>query len=217
MSQHIVMSQVEMAFRGKAQLDAAGKKVLGEDKKPVIVKDRSNFKVQLPLLTREGAMDILVNGNDKAVDAALKAFNSVIYVQAKRQVDENETINSQEGIDLSKLTWEHIATLSASELSESAAPTKEVLEALVADYVLVMPTLAGISIELAKGGAAHFANKFRTAKMREDMLAKLSERLTMWFEATSKAEEFAEAYDWLTTKAANYIEELQKSATADFC
>lgn len=217
MSQPIVMAAVEMMFRGKAQLDDKGNKVLGEDKKPVIVKDRANFKVQLPLLTKDGALEILTTGNDKAVDAALKALNSVIYAQAKRQVDENETISGQEGLDLSKLTWDHIATLSASELSESAAPSKEVLEALAADYILVMPTLLGISIELAKGGAAHFTSKFRNIKLRADMLGKLSSRLTTWFEATDKAQEFAEAYDWLQTKAANYIEEAQKSESADFC
>jgi hypothetical protein len=217
MSQPIVMALVEMMFRGKAKLDAAGNKVLGEDKKPVIIKERQNFKVQLPLLTRDGAVEILTTGNDKSVDAALKAMNSLIYAQAKRQVDENETIDSQEGIDLSKLSWDYIASLSASELSESAAPSKEVLEALAADYVSVMPTLVGISVELAKAGAAHFTSKFRNIKLRDDMLGKLSTRLTTWFEATDKAEEFAEAYDWLQTKAANYIEEAQKSATAEFC
>lgn len=217
MTQPIVMATVEMNFRGKAQVDANGKKVLDAAGKTVIVKDRANFSVQLPLLTRDGAVEILSTGSDKAVDCALKALNTVIFSQAKRQIDETETINSQEGLDLAKLDWNYIATLSASELSESAAPTKEILEALATDYILVMPTLTGISIELAKGGAAYFAGKFRTIKLRKDMLVKLSARLATWYEATSRGEEFAEAFDWLQTKASNYIEECDKSETAEFC
>jgi hypothetical protein len=213
MTQAIVMAPVEMQFRGKAQVDAAGKKVLDAEGKSIIVKDRANFTLQLPYLTKDGVADILASANDKAVDAVLKAVNGVIYQQAKAQVDENSELKDNTSLDLTKLSWDFISTLSTSELSGSTSPSKEVLEAMAADYVAIMPALTGCSMEAAKHVSAIIVQKVGKHKHNEKLLPQLLKRLGQWFEATEKQEEFAEATEWFTTRIESHIKDL--AALAD--
>lgn len=204
--QATVLATYEMQFRGKSVIDPV-------TKEKTIVKTRENFKVQLPYLTLAGVSAIVETGNDKAKAALLNAANAIIIAQAKKQVDEGA--NSQAELDLSKLDWTYISELSASDMTESTSPTKEMLDALAADYINIMPALIGISTDSAKNAAGAFANKFRNVKLRSDMLGKLIERLSQWFEATQKQEEFADAYEWLVNKANTYIQESEKAEAAD--
>ena len=214
MTQATVLTTVEMRFRGKTKIDpATNKPAVDEKGEKIVVKDRENFSLQLPLLTLAGVGEIISNGSDKAKDAILNAVNLVIQAQAKKQVDEG--VSDQASLDMSVLDWEKISELSASEMSESAAPTKEVLDALATDYVAIMPTAIGVSTEQAKAAAKEFAAKFRNVKLRPDMVEKLLGRLATWFEATSKQEQFAEAYDWLATRATSYIEEAKKKSESE--
>lgn len=213
-AQETVLTQVEMRFRGKTVMENGKPKLDEKTGEKIVVKERENFSLQLPLLTMQGLMGIAQEGSEKAKDALLLAINSVIIAQAKKQVDEG--VNAQSELDLTKLSWEVIAELSASDLSDSsAAPSKEVLEKLAADYIAIMPTVLGVSTEVAKAAAKEFQNKFRTVKLRPDLLERLHGRLVSWFSSTEKTEEFAEAFEWLSNKATSYIEEGRKASMAD--
>ena len=214
MAQATVLTSVEFRFRGKPVIDPETKKPKVDEKgAKIMVKDRENFELQVPYLTIDGIQLLLQEGNDKEKDAVLSAVNQIIFNQAKRQVDEGVAV--QTDLDLSKLDWKYIAELSASDLTESTAPTKEMLEAMVADYVAVMPAAVGISTESAKTAGKEFQAKFRNVKLRTDLVEKLLSRLTQWYQATEKQEEFADTFEWLANKATSYIEEAKKAGAND--
>ncbi len=204
MAQDVVLANYLMTFRGKAQTTMV-------DGKPVktIVKERENFSVQLPFLTDEGLAAILAGDDVKQRDAIRNACNNLIAQVARKQVAEGA--KSQADLDMAGLSWAAVANMSASDLNETSAPTKEELEALAADYEAIMPAAVGISQDAAKQAAVHFRNKYRTVKLRDDMLAKLVSRLGEWYDKTANAEQHAETFEWLVTKAQNYIEEAQKA------
>lgn len=214
MAQNIVTTVAEFFFRGKSITDTStGKPKVDAKGEKVIVKDRENFKLQLPFLSLDGILEITTIGTDQAKTALLGAVNRVIYAQAKKQVDEG--VSDQVGLDAAKLSWDYIAQLSASELTESTSPSKEVLAAIEADYVAIMPTAQGISLEAAKAAGKEIARKFSTYRNSTEILPKLQARLAQWFEATERQQEFAEAFDWLNNKASAYLEESTKAASGE--
>ena len=214
MAQATVLTSVEFRFRGKPVIDPETKKPkLDEKGNKVTVKERENFSLQVPFLTLDGVSNVISSGNDKEKDAILSAVNQIIFNQAKRQVDEGVT--NQSDLDQGKLDWKYIAELSASDLTESSAPSKEMLEAMAADYIAVMPAAIGISTESAKTAAKEFQAKFRNVKLRSEFITKLLGRLTQWYEVTEKQEEFEAVFEWLANKGAAYIEEADKANAND--
>lgn len=209
MAQDVVLAKYLMTFRGKAVT------VAGDDGKPVkkIVKERDNFEVQLPFLTDEGLAAILMGDDVKQKDAIRNAANSLIAQVARKQVAEGA--KNQADLDMAALSWASIANMSASDLNETSAPTKEELDALADDYTAIMPAAVGISVEAAKLASSHFRNKFRTVKLRDDLITKLLARLGEWFEKTADQDKYAETFDWLVAKGASYVEETKKATAED--
>ena len=165
---------------------------------------RPPVSLKIPAPTIEAVVAFLNNDTDgKNKEYLLDLLAEQIKEQARQQVaDDDKPVNSQEELDLAKLTLEYISHIPASE-RKAGGIDKEVWAAFAKDYIAVMPGVTGKSADAVGVAADLLAKRFRAVANRKDVLKKLAEYLELWFTSTTpeKQEEFADVYEFLSKKA----------------
>jgi hypothetical protein len=174
---------------------------------------RPSVTLALKVLTLEGLVDILEGGDEKEIALVLETLQAPILAEARNQVDENESINS-DTIDHVKLTWNFISRLEPAARRGGGIP-KETWEAFVADYIEVMPAITGKTADQVTRAASLLGSKLSSVKGNKPVLGFLRQALDLYFTATNKTEEFVECYEFLVNKADSLLkasdEELLKN------
>jgi hypothetical protein len=162
---------------------------------------------KLPVPSVEGIVAILETGG-KALDLLLEAVQDVIINRARDVINESESATS-ENFDYSQVDWNIIANLEKED--RRSGISKETWDDFAADYVEVMPAVAGTSKEQSANAAKIFVGKFASIKSKKDVIGKLKLRLAMYAEHSPKAAEFAECIDVLFKKADKLIQAKEES------
>lgn len=183
--------EMSFFFRTKKQKNELGEEV--EVKRPTV-------KLNVPVITIDGLVALLNEGNGTKIAGLLSVLEDVIYKQAKEQVDENEAID-QEKLDLTKLTLDYILTLPPSSRS-SNAPSEEQWKAFELDYPAVMaavqPDRTTEQISLARD---LFLKKLTPVKDKPQMIKVLQDYIALWFTNSKQQEELTTVFEYINNRA----------------
>lgn len=161
---------------------------------------RQTVTLNLPFMTADGLVAAASDPTMKQLNLILDLCNDAIKSAARDQVnDEKKPVNSQDELDLSKLTFEAIANMPKSERTGGGI-AKEVWEDLAKDYIAIMPGLTGKDVDKVTNAAKIIISKFQPARDKKPVLTYLKEQLALWYSKTSKQEDFQEAYAFLAEK-----------------
>jgi hypothetical protein len=170
---------------------------------------RPTVELALPVPTEDGIQLMLKDEKQKAF--LLEVLAEVVKDYARLQVgDENNPVNKQEELDISKLTMEFIANIPPSE-RRGGGISKETWAEFFKDYLDVMPSVTGKKKEQVENAAKLFVARLQPVKTQKKILSFLKDQLGMWFTNTQQAEDFAEVYEFLSGK----IEDLLKRDEAE--
>ena len=183
--------EMSFFFRTKEEKNQLGETV--KSKRPTV-------KLNVPVITLDGVINLINEGNGTKIAGLLTVLEDVIYKQAKEQVDENEAID-QEKLDLTKLTLDYILTLPPSSRS-SNAPSEEQWKAFELDYPAVMaavqPDRTTEQISLARD---LFLKKLTPVKDKPQMIKVLQDYIALWFTNSKQQEELTTVFEYINNRA----------------
>ena len=183
--------EMSFFFRTKEEKNQLGETV--KSKRPTV-------KLNIPVITLDGVINLINEGNGTKIAGLLSVLEDVIYKQAKEQVDENEAID-QEKLDLTKLTLDYILTLPPSSRS-SNAPSEEQWKAFELDYPAVMaavqPDRTTEQISLARD---LFLKKLTPVKDKPQMIKVLQDYIALWFTNSKQQEELTTVFEYTNNRA----------------
>lgn len=171
------------------------------------------LELDIPLLTLDDII-AMINGTPQVVDGVetqvrdekqikllVEAVNAPILEQAREQVNDPDSEVRTKGLNLSVITFEHIANLPPAQ-RRGAGISDEKWDAFILDYVDVMQH-HGKSEDKAKAGAKLLRQKYQPVKSNKKVIAALKDNLQVWFTNTSdeNKEEFQDVYENLVGKA----------------
>lgn len=199
-----VVFNVDAKYSFRADKDA---------EKAGVTSKRPTVTLTLPYPTVDG----VINGlkDDKVRDLILEAVGNLVFEAARSQVnDESKPVNSQDQLDVSKLTLESIANQPKAERRGGGIP-KEVWTDFMEDYIAIMPAVSGKDKDQCTRAAKLFHSKLQLCKTNKAVLAKLSPLLDTYFENTKQQEEFAPIYEFLVGKLTEFMNLSDEDLTAN--
>jgi hypothetical protein len=160
--------------------------------------------ITLPVLkpSVEGLVKILETGG-KGLELLLEAAADVVISRARELINESESIDAT-NFPYEELLWDKIASLPKAERRGGGIP-KETWEEFIKDYIAVMPSLTGKTVDKVENAARNFANKFAAVKTNKKVLGLLVDQLGIYTEGATNAEQFVECINFLTEKADKLI------------
>lgn len=178
--------------------------------------------------TSQDLENIILSGDQKQINLILEAMNEVRLSHVKNQLDdairenknvwpETEIVKDANGkevevikapadtswLDLSKIEWSYIAALPPKQRGARGIP-EETWEAFAKDYKAVIVE-HGKTEEQAEAASKHFLNKFSIVRNNKKLLAALDRNLQLWYNGTTKQQEFQEVYQNLQEKLNNLL------------
>lgn len=162
---------------------------------------RPTVELRLPVLTVEGIVDILQNGEErpKELELLLDVIADAVYDQARSIVNDDEQI-TQENFPLDKVTWQFIANMPKAE-RRGGGIAKETWEEFAKDYVEVMPGATGKKAEAVALAAKLLIAKFAPIKTQKAVITMLEGQLGIYINSSPNAEQFADCVEFLKKKA----------------
>lgn len=148
---------------------------------------RPSIELKLPIPSVEGIVQIL-QGGGKGLELLQEAVASFVVAQARSILNENEAMSGAD-FPSAQCTWDFIANMPEAEKRGRGIP-KEVWDDFTADYIAVMPGLAGKTEEQVTLAAALFAKKLAPVKTNKKALAKLAEQLAIYTNSAPQAETY---------------------------
>lgn len=176
---------------------------LGETKRPTI-------ELPVPVLSVEGIVKVLENGKDaegnntKSLDLLLEAVADVTIQRARDLINDNEKITGVDDFPMDELSWEKIANLPKAE-RRGGGIAAEIWEAFSKDYITVMPSVTGKSVEQVANAAKILLNKFNQVKTIKPVLTLMKEQLGLYTVHSPNAETYSECVKFLVEKADNLL------------
>lgn len=169
-----------------------------EDKATGEKTKRPTIELKLPVPSVEGLIQILQNGG-KGLELLQEAAAAIVVAQARSILNENESLTSMD-FPVEQCTWEAIANMPEAEKRGRGIP-KELWDDFFADYIAVMPQLAGKTIEQVTLAANLFAKKLAPVKTNKKALTKLVEQLAIYTTSAPQAEAYFDCLKFLNDKA----------------
>lgn len=138
------------------------------------------------------------------LDLLLNAAADIVYGAARQQVNDKDDI-SQETLDMSKISWEHIANIPPAE-RKGTGIGEETWDEFVKDYVSVMPaalTAQGISKteEQIATQAEILKKKFSAYRQQKKIVNYMRQMLAIWYQNTQQKDDFAGVFEYLDGRA----------------
>jgi len=159
---------------------------------------RDSLEIPCPMPNMQGLVDILEAGGPQ-LELLMDAVESVVTQTARSFISDDESLNAT-NFPYDKLTWEAIANMPKPERSGGGI-AKEVWDDFETDYIAVMVEATGKEVERVSRAAKILKGKFQACKTDMEVLGFLVDQLTIYIEATSRADEFAGCVAFLVDKA----------------
>lgn len=170
-------------------------------KKDKLGNQRPSIKMQAPVPTADGVVEILTKGDKKQWALIEEAMYSVVRDTLGGFVAE-ESFNP-ETFDVSKLFWEAIANMPKEDRRSSTIP-EEQWTGFVASYMEVMPSVTGKTPEQVKNATEVFVRKLVPVKSNKKLVEKLKEQLALYAQQPA-AEQFSDVLDLLLKRCDTYL------------
>lgn len=191
----VVQKEEKFSFRTVTTKDED----LGEE----IKTKRPTVALNLPIPTAAGLIRAL--HTEKNVEYILQLVEDAIVSAARDQVSrENNPVNTQEELDLSKLTIDYLANEPASE-RKGRGIAKEVWADFAEDYINIMPALINRPKEKVENAAKMFLQKLQPVKGNKVILGALAGYLDTWASNTQNLDAFQECYKFLSDKLDTFL------------
>lgn len=197
----IKMTEYKIGFKSVKEVDAEGKPT-------GVITKRQEFNLNLPLPTFEGLIHALQDDKQRAY--ILDVFADQIYDAARSQVNDSPEMKSQDELDVSLLTLEHIANVPKAE-RRGGGIQKETWDSFLKNYVEIMPALLEKPVENVQNAGAIFVKRLQPVKTNKPVLTLLKGYLSLWFQHSAMAEELQDVFKFLDEK----IDELLKKDDAE--
>lgn len=170
---------------------------------------RPKITLSIPHVTFNGLIEKLGAedpANPVIQNYVMRLIRDDAIAAARIQVgDEDKPVNSQDELDLSKLTLDYLANQPESE-RRGGGIAKEVWEAFEKNYVAVKVAM-GKEVEKASNAAKIFVKKLQPVRTQKNILNFLKGELDTWYQGTDKEaqEEFSGVYEFLVTKVDTFM------------
>ena len=168
------------------------------DKDSGIETIRQAVELALPFPSVEGIIAILEAGG-KELELLQDAIEGIVTAQARDIIADDTGINAA-NFPLDKITWNFIANMPKAQRRGGGIP-KEVWEAFSQDYVEVMPSITGKTVEQVSNAAKILMNKLTQVRTNDDVLNLLVEQLAVYADNSPNIEEYKECVEFLLNKA----------------
>lgn len=173
---------------------------------------RPSCEINLPQLEVADVLSIIEAGG-KSLELLLAEVNAVIYDRTRElmanAIDDNPNIQFNDAwlaTHEADLEWATIANIEPAKKGGSAGIAKETWAAFEIDYCDVMQQLhPERAIERTKLAARFLKSKFSSIKSDKAGITRLQGFLGEWFSYTAKAEDFAEVYAAINTRATELL------------
>ena len=163
---------------------------------------RPTVELELPLLSVEGVIAAFQAGG-KQLDLIIEAVRDVQISRARELVNDKEDI-SAENFPYHELTWEAIANLPKAERRGGGIP-KETWEEFAKDYIAVMPSATGKTVDQITNAAKILLNKFQSCKTNKPVLKLLKDQIGIYANTSPNAEQYGECIAFLIEKADTFL------------
>ena len=173
------------------------------DKESGIVTKRPTIELKLPIPSVEGIIAILQAGG-KQLELLQSAVQDVVVAQARSILNDDDKITA-DNFPVTQCAWSFIAEMPDAEKRGRGIP-KEVWEEFAADYIAVMPGIAGKTSEQVNLAAKLFIAKLQPVKTNKVVIAKLFEQLALYANNAPQAEQFSDCIKFLHDKAENLLQ-----------
>jgi hypothetical protein len=163
---------------------------------------RPTVELELPLLSVEGIVKEFEAGG-KRLELIVEAVREVQIARARELVNDKEDITSA-NFPYAELNWETIANLPKAE-RRGGGISKEVWEEFAKDYIAVMPSVTGKTVDQIGNAAKILLNKFQAVKTNKPVLKLLKEQLGVYANSSPNAEQYGECISFLVEKAETFL------------
>jgi hypothetical protein len=171
-------------------------------KKDDLGNKRPSVTIPLAVPSVEGIIAILETGG-KGLELLLEAVQTVIYDQARSIVNDKEDITATD-FPYEQLGWDFIANMPKAERRGGGIP-KEVWEAFSVDYIAVMPSATGKSVEAVTNGARILVQKFSAYKTNKPVLELFKGYLALYANTSPNAETYQDCLEFLNEKVTKLL------------
>ena len=173
------------------------------DKESGIQTKRPTVELKLPIPSVEGIVAILQAGG-KQLELLQTAVQDIVVAQARSILNDDDKITA-ENFPVLQCAWSFIAEMPEAEKRGRGIP-KEVWEEFSADYISVMPGIAGKTAEQVALAAKLFVAKFQPVKTNKPVIQKLMEQLALYANNAPLAEQYADCIKFLHDKAETLLQ-----------
>lgn len=163
---------------------------------------RPSVEIELPLLSVEGIVAAFQAGG-KQLDLIVEAVRDVQIARARELINEKEDINA-ENFPYAELLWETIANLPKAERRGGGIP-KETWEEFAKDYLAVMPSATGKSLDQITNASKILLNKFQAVKTNKPVLKLLKDQIGIYANTSPNAEQYSDCISFLVEKADTFL------------
>lgn len=164
------------------------------DKETKVETQRESILLHIPVLSVEGIIDILENGDTrpKEFELLVSSLADVVINSVKDALAEDSTLTA-ENFPLAKYTFAEIANAPESERA-SRGLDKELVAAFLVDYIEVMPAALGKDVKVVEKQAAIIQQRFnpiRNHAQKDQIISGFQKSLDLYAVSTKELETFA--------------------------
>ena len=166
-------------------------------KKDKLGNQRPTVELKIAVPTFPAGIAEIAEKGGKGLELLMEVIYDTVRGAVAGYVGDNENA-AQDNIPWDKFTWDAIAN---APRAERRTISDEVWEAFAKDYIEVMPSVTGKSVEAVTNATVVFLKKFTIVKTNKPVISKLKDQLGLYMEHSKNAEQFAEVLEMLISKA----------------
>lgn len=166
---------------------------------------REPVVLAVPYPSVNGVLKILEDGG-KGLELLLEAMETVVNSAARDILSDGQegmTLNAAT-FPVDKLAWEVIANIPKTQRRGGGIP-KETWEEFGTDYLEVMPTATGKTVEQIATASKILQSKLAGVKTNAPVLELLVGQLAIYMEHSPKATDYQECVEFLLAKAETFL------------
>jgi len=173
-----------------------------KDKETGIETIRQAVQLPVPYPSVEGIVAILEAGGLQ-LELLQEAIEKVIN-DASRDLLYDDVTLSAATFPMDLVTWDAISKQPKAQ-RRGGGIAKEVWEGFAEDYVSIMPTITGKTVEQIANAAKILMGKLSQVKTNEPVLKLLVGQLAIYAESSPNVQEYQECVEFLLTKADTFL------------
>lgn len=172
------------------------------DKDTGIETIRQAVQLPIPYPSIEGIVDILETGGLQ-LELLQEAIYKIVNDAAREILYEDVTLTAAT-FPLEQVTWDAISKQPKAQ-RRGGGIAKEIWEGFAQDYIDVMPSVTGKTVEQIANAAKILLGKLAQVKTNEPVLKLLVGQLAIYADSSENISEYQECVEFLLTKADTFL------------